>query len=117
MGCTYIDSRASAVCVTLIAAPGETVESGSMVTSMVTVRSTTTLPAASVELGFNTPVATAASLTAGKTQSTRSSSTGSVAAKTSTATSETKTGGATEAFGHGNAGIFAGAAILGLGLI
>jgi hypothetical protein len=102
----------------MIAAPGETVQSGFLVTSMVTVRTTTTLPAASVELGFNTPVATAAALTTAKTEpATGSAPTGSVAAKTSTATSETKTGGATEAFGRGNVGLVAGAAILGLGLM
>ncbi|KAJ5147486.1 uncharacterized protein N7443_000922 [Penicillium atrosanguineum] len=118
VGCTYIDSRASAVCVNLLAAPAETVESGSLVTSMATFRSTTTLPAASVALGFNAPVATADATSTGKMKpTTESTSTGKVAEKTTTAASETQSGGAIDAFGRGNAGLVAGAAILGLGLI
>ncbi|KAJ6120446.1 hypothetical protein N7523_004726 [Penicillium sp. IBT 18751x] len=120
VGCTYVDSRASAVCINLLAAPTETLESGSLVPSMVTFRSTTTLPAASVELGFGAPstAADATSTTTGKAVATVDpTSTTSVAMRTTTAVSETKTGGATDAFGRGSAGLVAGAAIVGLGLI
>lgn len=85
---------------------------------MTTVLSTTTLPAASVELGFGAPVTTADADTTGRTETAADPTlTGSVTTRTTTAASETKTGGATDAFGHTNAGLVAGAALLGLGLI
>ncbi|KAJ5677243.1 uncharacterized protein N7477_002876 [Penicillium maclennaniae] len=118
VGCTYVDSRASAVCINLLAAPTEIIESGSLVPSMVTFRSTTTLPAASVELGFGATSTAADAVTTGKAGATVDPTlTSTVAMSTTTAVSETKTGGATDTFGRGNAGLVAGAAIVGLGLI
>ncbi|KAJ5552387.1 hypothetical protein N7494_001765 [Penicillium frequentans] len=136
VGCTYIDARASAICVTLQAAPGVTVQSGSFVTDMSTYTSTVTLPAASVELGFNTAATTTAivrttegvvpagtashSETAAKTSAAASETeTGAAASATKigAAASATKTGGASEAFELRNSGLAVGAAMVGLSLL
>ncbi|KAJ5443462.1 uncharacterized protein N7458_007334 [Penicillium daleae] len=116
VGCNYVDARASAVCVTLLAAPGVGVQSGSPVTTMTTVTSTVTLPAASVELGFNTGVAGA--VTATTTTSTRNTT--ALASSTGTPSlveTATKTGAANEAFKYGNPGLVVGAAMAGLALL
>ncbi|KAJ5986304.1 hypothetical protein N7451_010669 [Penicillium sp. IBT 35674x] len=118
VGCTYIDARASAVCVTLQAAPGVTVQSGSFVTDMSTYTSTVTLPAASVELGFNTAATTTAIVqtTEGAVSAAGTTSHSETATKTGAAASATKTGGASEAFGLRNSGLLVGTAMVGLSL-
>ncbi|KAJ5166864.1 uncharacterized protein N7482_005645 [Penicillium canariense] len=119
VGCTYIDARASAVCTTLLAAPNVAVQSGSFVTGMTTLTSTVTLPAASVELGFNTAATTAAASQATETvaSATTAASHSETATETSATASATKTGGASEAFGHGNSGLIVGVAMAGLALL
>ncbi|KAJ5626084.1 hypothetical protein N7510_002393 [Penicillium lagena] len=119
VGCTYNDARASAVCVTLQAAPGVTVQSGSFVTSISTLTSTVTLPAASVELGFNTAATTTAASrkTEGIASATTAASHSETATETGATANATKTGGASEAFVHGNTGLIVGAAMAGLALL
>lgn len=101
------------------------VQSGSFVTDMSTYTSTVTLPAASVELGFNTAATTTAigqttegvvSAAGTASLSETATKTGAVASatKTGAAASATKTGGASEAFGHRNSGLLVGAAMVGL---
>lgn len=104
---------------------------------MSTFTSTVTLPAASVELGFNTAVMTTAvvrttegvvpatgtashSRTATNTgAATSATDTGAAASATNAgaAASATQTGGASEAFGLRNSGLVVGAAMVGLSLL
>ncbi|KAJ5975032.1 hypothetical protein N7481_008739 [Penicillium waksmanii] len=119
VGCTYIDDRASAVCVTLLAAPSVGVQSGSFVTGMDTVTSTVTLPGASVDLGFNTAATTTAASqkTEGVASTTAAASHSETATGTSVVVSATKTGGANEAFVKDNSGLILGVAMAGLALL
>lgn len=85
---------------------------------MTTVTSTVTLPAASVELGFNTGVAGAVTATTTTSASTRN--TGALAFSTGTPSvvgTATKTGAANEAFKYGNPGLVVGAAMAGLAFL
>ncbi|KAJ5523314.1 hypothetical protein N7513_012858 [Penicillium frequentans] len=96
--CTYIDARASAACFALQAAPAVAVQSGSFVTGLSMHTTTVTLPAASVELGFNTATTTTAiaRTTEGVVSAAGTASHSETATKTGAAASATKTGGASE---------------------
>lgn len=95
------------------------VQSGSFVTGMDTVKSTVTLPGASVALGFNAAATTTAASqkTEGVASTTAAASHSETATGTSAIASATKTGGASEAFVPGNSGLILGAAMAGLALL
>jgi len=95
------------------------VQSGSFVTALGMATTTVTLPAASVELGFNTAATTTAIVrtTERVVSATGTASHSETATKTGAAASATKTGGASEAFGHRNSGLVVGAAMVGLSLL
>lgn len=80
---------------------------------------TVTLPAASVELGFNTATTTTAiaRTTEGVVSAAGTASHSETATKTGAAASATKTGGASEVFGHRSFGLAVGAAMVGLSLL
>ncbi|KAJ5805646.1 uncharacterized protein N7503_003248 [Penicillium pulvis] len=117
--CTYIDARASAVCFALQAAPGVAVQSGTFVTGLSISTTTATLPAASVELGFNTATTTTTVIqtTEGVVSAAGTTSHSETATKTGAAASATKASGASEVFGHRNSNLAVGAAMIGLSLL
>ncbi|KAJ5936756.1 hypothetical protein N7466_003206 [Penicillium verhagenii] len=80
---------------------------------------TVTLPSASVALGFNTAATTNANVrtTEGVVSATGTASHSETATTTGAAVSATKTGGASEVFGHRNSGLIVGAAMFGISFL